>query len=203
MDAATSEAANAAVAVAPSVKNVLVTAERAARRQGAATTSRPIDQAPSAPLGGFLAAFSRIPMDLYADGHRIGTTEDGQLLLKSGSHKIQFVSERFNYRSTVTLTIRPGEITAHTLVLPSGRVRVTTTPGAEVWIEGERVGVAPLDAVAVQIGTREVIVKDAAFGEKRASVEVKNGRTAELTMIPGAAVPASAPRLAPLSQYQP
>jgi len=151
-------------------------------------------------VGGFLLAFSRIPMDLYSDGRRIGTTEDGQLLLNSGSHKIEFVSERFNYRSTVTLTIRSGQVTAHTLALPSGRVRVTTTPGAEVWIEGERAGVAPLDAMPVTIGTREVVVKDASFGERRQSVEVKNGETTELTMMPGSAPPAGAPRLAPLSQ---
>jgi hypothetical protein len=139
-------------------------------------------------------------MDLFSDGRRIGTTEDGQLLLSSGSHKIEFVSQRFNYRSTVTLTIRPGQVTAHTLALPSGRVRVTTKPGAEVWIEGERVGVAPLEAKAVTIGTREVVVKDASFGERTESVEVKNGETTELTLMPSAGVAASAPRLAPLSQ---
>ena len=35
---------------------------------------------------GFLTAFSRIPMDVYADGKRIGSTEDGQLLIASGTH---------------------------------------------------------------------------------------------------------------------
>jgi hypothetical protein len=72
-----------------------------------------------------------------------------------------------------------------------------------VWIEGERVGVAPMDAIPVQIGTREVVVKDAALGERTESVEVKYGETVELTIMPanaGQAVPA---RLAPLSQYQP
>ena len=53
-----------------------------------------------------------------------------------------------------------------------------------MWIEGERVGVAPVEATAVTIGTREVVVKDAAFGERRQSVEVKNGETTELTMMP-------------------
>jgi hypothetical protein len=203
---AATKAADVAVAAAPAVKNALVTAERAARRQSSATTNRPATtsgpgaQAPSAAVGGFLLAFSRIPMDLFADGRRIGTTEDGQLLLSAGSHKIEFVSQRFNFRSTVTLTIRPGQVTAHTLALPSGRVRVTTSPGAEVWIEGERAGVAPLDAMPVTIGTREVVVKDAAFGERRQSVEVKNGETTELTIMPGSRGPATAPRLAPLSQ---
>jgi hypothetical protein len=82
---------------------------------------------------------------------------------------------------------------------------VTTTPGTEVWIDGERAGVAPMDAIAVPIGTRDVVVKDPAFGERRESVEVKFGETAALTMMPAgaAAEPAVSPRLAPLSQYHP
>jgi hypothetical protein len=72
--------------------------------------------------------------------------------------------------------------------------------GAEVWIEGERVGVAPVEATAVTIGTREVVVKDAAFGERKQSVEVKNGETTELTVMLRPGAPAAAPRLAPLSQ---
>src|SRR6185503_19042437 len=86
-------------------------------------------------------------------------------------------------------------------------VHVTTTPGAEVWIEGERAGMAPLAAVQVPIGTREVVVKDPNGGEVRRAVEVKYGDTTEVAL----ALPQrgsgdgsqSAPRLAPLSQYQP
>src|SRR5262249_34833055 len=161
----------------------LAGAERGARNQGSDTKKRPPATADAPSLEnetvvpGFLAAFSRIPMDLYADGRRIGSTEDGQLLLPAGTHRIEFVSERFHYRSTVGLTIRPGQVTPHTLALPSGRLRVTTTPGSEVWIEGERVGVAPIDAIAVPIGTHEIVVKDAAGGERHQAVEVKYGET--------------------------
>jgi hypothetical protein len=81
-------------------------------------------------------------------------------------------------------------------------VRVTTTPGAEVWIEGARVGVAPLNPVPVPIGTREVVVKGSTLGERRQSVEVKFGETAELT-VTGTSGPVTPPRLAPLSQYRP
>jgi hypothetical protein len=40
-------------------------------------------------------------------------------------------------------------------MLPMGALVVTTEPGTEVWVEGERVGVAPLGAMAVPIGTRK------------------------------------------------
>jgi len=199
---AAAKAAAAAATVGPSVKTALVAAERSARRPAQTPASRSNAASQTATSGGFLAAFSRIPMDVFADGRRIGTTEDGQIMLPAGSHEVQFVSERFRYRSTVTLAIRSGQVTPHTVTLPSGYVRVTTTPGAEVWIEGARVGVAPLSPVSVPIGTREVVVKDSTLGERRQSVEVKFGETAELT-VTGASGPVTPPRLAPLSQYRP
>lgn len=212
---AAGKAKSAAVAAAPTVKRALATAERAARTGETAITGGATTPAPavapvtseSEPAGpGFLAAFSRIPMDIYADGKRIGNTDDArQLLLSSGNHRIEFASERFHYRSALTVTIRPGVTSSHTVALPSGQVRVTTTPGAEVWVEGERVGVAPMDAIPIPIGTREVVVKDPSFGERRESVEVKYGETAELTLMPGVpnTEPQETPRLAPLNQYQP
>jgi hypothetical protein len=85
-------------------------------------------------------------------------------------------------------------------------VHVTATPGAEVWVEGERAGMAPLPALQVPIGTREIVVKDPNGGDTRRVVEVKYGETTEVTL--GAPANDSdrsgaAPRLAPLSQYQP
>jgi len=212
---AAKNAAKEAVAAAPAVtRRALNAAERALPRpevvtantppaaaQRAAAAAADADQGP-----GFITAFSRIPMEVYADGTRIGTTEDGQLLLKSGTHRLEFVSTRFRYRSSTTLTIRPGHVHPYTVTLPTADVRIATTPGAEVWVEGERVGVGPLTAVQVPIGTRDIVVKEPAGGEKRQSVEVKYGQTNDVLLVPptgaGEASP-GAPRLAPLSQYQP
>jgi PEGA domain-containing protein len=152
---------------------------------------------------GFLTAFSRIPMEVYADGKRIGTTEDGQLLIASGAHQIEFVSERFHYRAIASLTIPPGHVLPYTVALPSADVRVITTPGTEVWVEGERVGVAPLDPIHVPIGTREIAVKGPGGAEKRQAVEVKLGESVEVSLTPQslAADPSPAtPHLAPLSR---
>jgi hypothetical protein len=210
--------AKEAVAAAPGVtRRALNAAERAIPRPEVVTAKTEPAAAQSAAAAaaaaatdngpGFVTAFSRIPMEVYADGTRIGTTEDGQLLLKSGTHRLEFVSQRFRYRSSTTLTIRAGHVHPYTVALPSASVHVTTTPGAEVWIEGERAGMAPLAAVQVPIGTREIVVKDPNGGEVRRAVEVKYGDTTEVAL----ALPQSgsgngsapAPHLAPLSQYQP
>jgi hypothetical protein len=152
---------------------------------------------------GFVTVYSRLPMQVYADGKRIGTSDDGQLMLPSGTHRLEFANEHFRYRSEPTaLKILPGHVHPYNVVLPTVDVHVTTTPGAEVWVEGERVGIAPIAPVQVPIGTREFVVKDAS-GEKRQAIEVKYGDTLELSLVPQAAAadtrPAT-PHLAPLSR---
>jgi hypothetical protein len=140
-------------------------------------TSRTVPEAP-----GTLAIFSRVPMDLYVSGRRIGSTEDGQIILPPADYRVELVSERLKYRGTVILNIRPAAVTSHTVTLPNGRLQVNTEPGAQVTIEGTPMGVAPLGPLPVQIGTREVVVTHPALGERREFVEVHFGDVTEVTI---------------------
>ena len=207
-------AAKQAVAAAPEVtRSALTVAEHVLPQVDIVTVPpappvavaapRPDDKPIAITGPGFLTAFSRIPMDVYADGKRIGTTEDGQLLIASGTHQIEFVSERFHYRAVASLTIPAGHVLPYTVALPSSEVHILTTPGAQVWIEGERIGIAPLQPIYVPIGTREIVVRDSAGAEKRQVVEVKLGETIELSLTPEMVTSDSSPatpRLAPLSR---
>ena len=132
---------------------------------------------------GFLSVFSRIPADVRVDGRRLGSTEDGQLVVAPGPRAIVLENKRFNFRSEFTVEIKPSEVTAHTVMLPMGALVVTTEPGSEVFVEGERVGVAPLGPIAVPIGTREIVVKHAT-GESRQSIEIVYGKQSEVTLAP-------------------
>jgi hypothetical protein len=212
---AAKQVAKEAAAAAPGMtRRALATAESAIPKpqtaKGAAKTATGAAADVSVPAAdvspGFIATFARIPMDVYADGRRIGTTEDGQLLLNSGAHRIEFVSARYRYRSKINMTVRPGHVVPYTVPLPAAGVHVTTTPGSEVWVEGERAGIAPLAAIQVPIGTREIVVKDSSGSEKRKSVEVKYGETVEVSLAPeadAAKVSPSTPHLAPLSRAYP
>jgi hypothetical protein len=93
-------------------------------------------------------------------------------------------------------------VTAYTASLPSGKVIINTAPGAEILIEGERVGVAPLDSLDVPIGTRDIVVRHATLGEKRLSLEVRRNQTEVITVTlnnPSFTDRPSPPRPAPLS----
>lgn len=174
-----------------------------------------------------LTLFSRIPLDVIFEGKRIGTTEDGQLVVQAGAHTFELVSRRFGYRGELTLSLAPGQMLTHTVSLPSGVLRVRGAAGTEVFVEGEHVGALPLGDVSVPIGTREVVFRHPQQGERRQMIEVGASGPVEVTAMfggaplapppaesaatsqPVAPAPASAapaagpPRLAPLSAPRP
>jgi hypothetical protein len=123
--------------------------------------------------------FSRVPLELHLSGRRIGSTDDRQIVLTPGRHQIVLVSTRLNYRGEAIVEIRSGELTTHNVSLPDGLLRLDTEPGAEVSIEGQLVGVAPLGALPMPLGTREVLVRHPQLGERRVHVEVKYGGVTE------------------------
>src|SRR5205823_5597621 len=127
---------------------------------------------------GFVTVYSRLPMQVYADGKCIGTSDDGQLMLPSGMHRLEFANERFRYRSEPTaLKILPGHVHPYNVVLPTVDVHVTTTPGAEVWVEGKRVGVARADSS----GERHARVRRQIWQRREAA-----GRRGEVRRLAGA-----------------
>jgi hypothetical protein len=85
------------------------------------------------------------------------------------------ISERFNYRATETLHVRPGETTAHTLTLPMGSVRVTAPEGAEIKVDGAPASGTPAEGLSVSIGSHEISATHPSLGERRASVDVRHG----------------------------
>jgi hypothetical protein len=153
------------------------------------------------------------------EGRRIGTTDDGQLLVPPGAHRFELVSRRYGYRGDVTVSLQPGQMMTHTVSLPSGVLRVRGAAGTEVWVEGEHIGALPLGDVPVPIGTREIVFRHPQQGERRQMIEVGAAAPAEITAMFGAsplaeataaqesptpapsatAPPAAPPRLAPLS----
>jgi hypothetical protein len=129
---------------------------------------------------GFVAVFAPVQLEIVQEGRRIGTTEDGRLMLAPGTHRIELVSERLAYRAEVTLDVLPGEVTAHSVELPDGRLSITAEPWAEVTLDGEPAGRTPVADLAVTIGTRDVLFTHPELGERRERVLVTMAGPASL-----------------------
>ncbi len=132
---------------------------------------------------GLLTVYSRVPLDLVVDGVRIGSTEDGQIVVPPGRRRVELVNKRLNYRGEVTLDVASGKVTTHTATLPPGQLRIAGAAGGEVWVEGEHVGTLPLADISVPLGTREVLVRHPQFGERRQTVEVTYGAPTQVSMV--------------------
>ena len=133
-------------------------------------------------FSGWLAIFSPIPITVIVDGKPVSLTDDGRVMATPGSHVVELVSDRFAYRATETLDVRPGETTAHTLNLPMGTVRVTAPEGAEIKIDGAPATGSATDGLSVAIGSHEISATHPSLGERRTSVDVRHGETAEVTL---------------------
>ncbi len=133
-------------------------------------------------FSGWLAIFSPIPVNVVIDGKPVSLTDNGRVMTSPGKHVVELINERFNYRSTETLEVRPGETTAHTASVPTGTVRVTAPAGAEVRIDGQPINGEPGEGVALSIGSHEVSATHPERGERRVAVDVRQGALTEVTL---------------------
>jgi len=112
---------------------------------------------------------------------------------------VTLANAHYGFREDAEVTIKAGEIATHGVVLPDGSLHVTAEPDSEIFVEGDRVGTAPLGPIQVPIGSREVVVRHPQFGERRRSIDVIVGEQAELSVLQSVSAPRTPPRLAPLS----
>jgi CheY-like chemotaxis protein len=132
-------------------------------------------------FAGWLAIFSPIAIDLLLNGQPAYPTEDGRLMIAPGQYQLEAVSERFNFRSRATLEVRPGEVTAHTVVLPANPVRLNVPDGVEIRVDGQAIGLTPMPDLSMTVGTHEIVAAHPAMGERRATIDVRNGEVTDVT----------------------
>jgi len=116
---------------------------------------------------GWLAVFAPIRLDIVEDGRVIGTTEGGRIPARPGEHTLEFVGGPIGFRETRTVVVKPGDVAALTIELPTAMLEVIAPDDAEILIDGQLIGKAPLAPVAVAAGTREVSMRHPTLGEQR------------------------------------
>ena len=105
------------------------------------------------------------------NGRTIGTTA-GPLALPSGVHTLELTNATFEFRTTLTVAVAPGETTRLSVTLPNGSLSVNALPWAEVFVDGRPIGTTPLANVPVPVGTREILWRHPDFGDRRQLINV-------------------------------
>ncbi len=121
---------------------------------------------------GWLALFAPFELQIWDGGRTLNLDERHRVLLSPGRHELQFANRALGYRGSQAVVVQPGEVTAVSLASPKTAVSVTASAPAEVWIDGIRVGQTPIVDQPIAIGTREFVLRNAAFGERRVTATV-------------------------------
>jgi hypothetical protein len=131
-------------------------------------------------FSGWLAIFSAIPVDVSLNGKQATVADDGRILTAPGVYRVELTNQRLNYHHMVLLEVRPGEVTAHTVTVPTAAVHIVAPDGADITVDGEPAGKAPLAAdVSLPIGTHAIVATHAELGQRTASIAVRDGEVTE------------------------
>jgi len=121
---------------------------------------------------GWIAVNGKVEMQLFEDGHLLGTSAIERIMVPAGRHDLEIVNELIGYKGTRSVQVSPGKVTTVSVDLPKGSMAVNALPWAEVWMDGNKIGETPIGNFAVPIGSHDVLFKHPDFGERRETVLV-------------------------------
>jgi hypothetical protein len=124
---------------------------------------------------GWLAVSMPVELQAYEKGRLVGTSRAGPWQLEAGSHEIEFINQALGVRVRRTVDVAAGKTATLDVPVPSGLVSVSTTTSAEIQIDGDTVGTAPIVNRPLAAGQHDIIARHAELGERRLSVTVSAG----------------------------
>jgi PEGA domain len=124
---------------------------------------------------GWLAVSMPIALQAYEQGRLVGTSRAGPWQLAAGRHEIEFLNPLLDVRLNRTVEVVAGKTTSLDLAVPSGLVSISSTAWAEIQIDGETIGVAPIVDRALPAGQHDIVARHTELGERRLSVTIPAG----------------------------
>lgn len=161
--------------VAEGPHTVLVRAASGSVRQVVRVRADEIAEATIQIRPGWLAVFAPVRLDILEDGRVIGTTERGRILANPGEHTLELVSRAIGFRETRRTYVTPGQVAALTVQMPPVTLEIVAPVDAEIWIDGQSIGKAPIQPVSVAVGTREVLMRHPTLGERKQVITLTYG----------------------------
>jgi len=123
-------------------------------------------------FSGFVTIFSPFEVTV-AEGTRALRPDDrNEIMLPPGRHDIRISNRALGFEEVRHVELKPGQKATISLSPPKSAITVTSSEAGEVWIDGTRIGDAPVTNAPVDLGTHEILVKRSAGGERRFTVTV-------------------------------
>jgi hypothetical protein len=121
---------------------------------------------------GWISFKAPVVLEILEDGQTIGTTSARRLMLPAGAHHFDLRNTAFEIGTTLSVQVVADKTTSVTVPVPNGRLSVNATPWANVFVDGQDMGLTPLANLSVPVGRHEVIWRNPDRGERRRSVDV-------------------------------
>ena len=123
-------------------------------------------------FAGWVAVYSPFEVTISESGRVLRPDERNQIMVPPGVHDLRFVNNGLGFDVSRQIEVKPGEAATVRLTPEPSKLSVTATDAAEVFLDGTRVGEAPLSNVAVALGTHDVLVRRTADGAERRSTVI-------------------------------
>lgn len=123
-------------------------------------------------FSGWLHVSSPIELEISEGTRAIRLDESNQVLLTPGPHELKFENKTYRFVDLRKVTVMPGDTALLNIQPPRSRLTITATTPAEVFVDGTLVGGTPLRDFPLDVGTREITVRNAAGDERRSTVTV-------------------------------
>jgi PEGA domain len=137
----------------------------------AAPAERAVTEA-AASAPGWIAVSGKLEVQLFEDGHLLGTSRIERIMVPPGHHDLEMVNELVGYRGTRSIQVVPGKVTNVLVDVPKGTIAINALPWAEVWMDGVKIGDTPIGNFAVAAGSHDVVFRHPELGEQRETVLV-------------------------------
>lgn len=126
----------------------------------------PLAAPEGAPVSGWIGVEAPVEMQVFESGRIIGTSANDKIMMSTGKHDVEVVSEALGFRATRSVQVVAGKTAIVKLELPKGTLAVNAAPWAEVWIDGEKQGETPIGNVSLTIGPHNVVFRHPDLGEQ-------------------------------------
>lgn len=153
------------------VKNGGNTYNRTVQIEAGATASLVIS-ATSVTAWGSVQVTTPVTVQVLEGQRLIGTSDIEKIMLTSGDHDLEFVSESVGFRAARKVRVSANQTSTIALDMPKTQVSINALPWAEVVVDGARIGETPLGNVSMALGPHEIVFRHPQLGERRITTMV-------------------------------
>ena len=140
---------------------VTIRGEKGTVERTVAITASRTTQVNEAIYSGWLHISSPIELQITDNDRGVRLDDRNQALLSAGEHVLTLSNKALGFTETRNVNVTPGGTASISIEPPPAMLTVTSSEPAQVSIDGEMVGEAPLTDHPTRIGTRDVQVRSA------------------------------------------